>query len=342
MGGRYPTGLSRSHSVKNIRHAQMINPIRNSILRVVAYFDIFNYPVSIQEILRFADASTSTDELTGELEILCTLGCLFKFGEYYSLHDDPELIHTRLFGNERAEKLLITARKISKFLFWFPFVRAICISGSLSKHVADEKADIDYFIITETNKLWLARTFMHCWKKLSFITGHQHFFCMNYYIDESSMIIEEKNIFTATELVTLMPVCGNGAIDTFFGGNDWAFKYFPNQSAGSVAAVGKKEDPWIKKTVESLFRNKLGDRLDNYFMKLTTARWKEKEEQKKLNYRGERMGLRTNKHFSKPNPYFFQKKILQAFENRYNEWKDRWDAIEKNNLQSRFLREMIK
>jgi hypothetical protein len=320
----------------------MVNPIRNSILRVVTYFDIFSYPVSVQEILRFSDTKTSAEELTNEVQTLCSLGCLYKFGEYYCLHDNSELIRNRLFGFERAEKLLVTARKISRFLFWFPFVKAICISGSLSKHVADEKADIDYFIITEANKLWLARTIMHCWKKLSFITGHQHFFCMNYYIDECSLIIEEKNIFTATELVTLLPVCGNGAIDKFFGVNDWAYKYFPNQLPGAVDAIEKERDSRLKKVLESLFRNRLGNRLDNYFMKLTTSRWKEKEEQKKLNYRGERMGLRTDKHFSKPNPYFFQKKILQAFENRYNEWKERWEAIEKNNLQSRFLSEMIK
>jgi hypothetical protein len=320
----------------------MINPIRNSILRVVAYFDLFSYPVSIQEILRYSAIKTNMEEVKGELEILCSVGCLFKIGEFYCLHDNPDLIRNRIFGNERAEKLLTKAKKISRFLFWFPFVRAICISGSLSKNVADEKADIDYFIITEANKLWLARTFMHCWKKLSFITGHQHFFCMNYYIDESSLVIEEKNIFTATELVTLLPVCGNGALDKFFAGNEWAFKYFPNQTRKPDMNVEKDKDAWLKKLVELIFRNKLGNKLDNYFMKLTRSRWKEKEEQKRLNYRGERMGLRTDKHFSKPNPYFFQKKILQTFENRYNEWKDKWDVIEKNNLQSHFLREMIK
>ena len=319
----------------------MINPIRNSILKVVAYFDLFSYPVTIQEINRYSDTCTNSAELEAELGELCLQGCIYKLGEFYCLHDNPELVRNRIFANERAEILLTKARRISKFLYRFPFVRAVCISGSLSKHVADEKADIDYFIITAENKLWLARTFMHFWKKLSFITGHQHFFCMNYYIDEYAMVIEEKNIFTATELVTLMPICGYGALNDFFSRNDWALKYFPNHP--SVLSKPKEKDNfWIKKAIEALFKNRFGDKLDNYFMNVTATRWKEKEEHQKLSYRGKRMGLRTGKHFSKPNPVFFQKKILQAFENRYSEWKSRWEKLQKDSIQSRFLREMIK
>ena len=39
----------------------------------------------------------------------------------------------------------------------FPFVRAVGISGSLSKQYADENSDIDYFIITAANRLWIAK-----------------------------------------------------------------------------------------------------------------------------------------------------------------------------------------
>jgi hypothetical protein len=93
-------------------------------------------------------------------------------------------------------------------LYRFPFVRGIGISGSLSKNYADEDADIDFFIITSRNHLWIARTFLHGLKKLSFLVGKQDWYCMNYFIDEEALVIAEKNIFTATEVVTLKPVCG--------------------------------------------------------------------------------------------------------------------------------------
>src|SRR2546430_6574247 len=88
--------------------------------------------------------------------------------------------------------------------------------------------DIDFFIITSANRLWIARTCMHLFKKLTFLTGRQHWYCMNYYIDEEALNIEEHNIFTATELITLLPVCGNGTMQRFFQMNSWVSVYFPN------------------------------------------------------------------------------------------------------------------
>jgi hypothetical protein len=139
---------------------------------------------------------------------------------------------------------------------------------------------------------------------------------MNYYIDEEALRIEEENIFTATELITLLPVCGNGTMDRFFQLNDWTTIYFPNQ-AGIKHSHYASRSSWLKKATEWLLNNRLGNALDNYLMRLTTRRWMTKEEQQRVNVNGNRMGLRTGKHFSKPNPVYFQKKVLDALEGRY-------------------------
>jgi hypothetical protein len=85
----------------------------------------------------------------------------------------------------------------------------------LSKNFADERADIDYFVVTKANRLWIARTLMHLFKKLTFLVGKQHYFCMNYFVDEEALTIQEKNLFTAVEVATLIPVCGNGSMESF-------------------------------------------------------------------------------------------------------------------------------
>ena len=51
-------------------------------------------------------------------------------------------------------------------------------------------------------------------------------------------------------------------------------------------------------------------------MKLTTRRWKIKEVEKRLNTKGERMGLKTSKHCSKPTPIFFHDSFLKKYEKR--------------------------
>src|ERR1700719_1684938 len=127
-------------------------PLRHSILKVLAYFDLFNYPVSAEEILYFLDREVEENGLMAELEALTAEKCLFRTGNFYSLQDKPVLAELRLKGNRRAHGLLRVAARISCQLYQFPYVRGIGISGSLSKPYADEKADIDYFIITRSNR----------------------------------------------------------------------------------------------------------------------------------------------------------------------------------------------
>src|SRR5882757_10031709 len=213
-------------------------PLRSSILKVLAYFDLFNYPVSAEEILFFLDQDVQAPELDRVLEALIAGKYLFRLDRFYSLRDDPRAAERRIRGNKHAAELLVIADRVSRFLYQFPYVRGIGISGSLSKHFADENADIDYFIITRSNRLWIARSFMHLFKKWSFLTGKQHWYCMNYYVDEEALEIKERNIFTATEMITLLPASGNGGLVKFFDANDWTAHYFPHYRTRQKEAKG--------------------------------------------------------------------------------------------------------
>ena len=290
----------------------------NAILKVLSYFDIFHYPLSVEEIICFLNDKTDKYAVTATLEELLEERRIFKHDDFYSLQNDRSLIVKRKSGNERAQALLKTAIKISSFLFQFPYVRGIGISGSLSKNVANENADIDFFIITKSNRLWIARTMMHLFKKFTFLVGKQHWFCMNYFVDEQALKIQEQNVFTATEVMTLLPVCGNGTLKKFFDANEWAQIYFPNYQL-CTDSLKKAKSSVIKKFLEAVFDNKFGEKLDDYLMKKTSSRWLKKEQLQKRNIKGNLMGLRAGKHFSKPNPEFFQQKVLMLYETKLRE-----------------------
>jgi hypothetical protein len=284
-----------------------------SIIKALAYFDIFNYPLTQEEIYDFLDKPVAKEVVKATLLQLVEEKRIFSLGSFYSLQPDAALHTRRTTGNQKAETLLKTAYKVGGFLYQFPFVRGIGISGSLSKNFADQHTDIDFFIITRSNRLWIARTLMHLFKKLTFITGHQHWYCMNYYIDEEAMCIEEQNIFTATELITLIPVCGNGTMDKFYHQNNWVAEYFPHQEVSSPSILVRRSG-WVKKVMEWLLDNRLGNAIDNTLMRITARRWKKKEQLHKTNDHGVRMGLCTGKHFSRPNPAFLQKKVLDSLD----------------------------
>jgi len=295
--------------------------MQNSVVRVLAYFDMFAYPVSEEEIQFFLDQEADPALLREALQQLLLEKHVFRYDRFYSLRDDGSLAGKRIKENQRAAAMMVTARKVAAFLYRFPYVRGIGISGSLSKNVANENADIDFFIITKANRLWIARTLMHLFKKLTFLVGRQHWYCMNYYVDEEALQIEEQNVFTAMELITLIPVSGNGTMQKFFTANEWATVYYPSYAGKASASKTSAHQFWFKRLVERLFNNRMGDRLDDFLMRLTSKRWNRKEDEKRININGRRMGLRTGKHYSKPNPAFMQHTLLSLYKNKLAAWE---------------------
>jgi len=207
-------------------------------------------------------------------------------------------------------------------LIRFPYVRGIAISGSLSKNFADDDSDIDLFVITTKNRLWIARTIMHCFKKLTFLFKKEHYFCMNYYIDEQDLLIHEKNIYTATEIATLMPLHGETAFEQFFSSNGWTRDYLPNKCL-RVATAKPVKSSLFKRFAEWLFNNRLGNSIDSVLMRITVKRWLKKMQQKKRNNRGIIMAMDAGKHYAKPDPVNFQAKLIVSYQNKVSQVMER-------------------
>jgi len=247
-----------------------------------------------------------------ELKTLENDKLIFRFDEFYTLHNDHAIIQRRKKGNLLATQQMVTARKVAAMLSKFPFVKGVSVSGSLSKNFATEKTDIDFFIITAANRLWIARTCMHLYKKLTFLTGRQHWFCMNYYVDEAELEITEKNIFTATEIVTLLPMQGKSSLYDFVVSNEWTKKYFPAQHfiAGNTPEIYRG---FLRRSFEKIFNGRMGDTIDKWLMNITDRRWQNKAKRKQLNGKGGSMGMAVGRHFSKPDPKNFQDKVIEQY-----------------------------
>ena len=141
---------------------------KESILKVLVYFDFFRYPLTRKEIESFLDQHFPEEKLNESLNDLLSSGRIFQLCEFYSLRNDISLAEIRKKGNANANILTKKAKEIAKLLYKFPYVRAIGLSGSVSKNFADENSDIDYFLITKANRLWIARTLLVFFRKTPF------------------------------------------------------------------------------------------------------------------------------------------------------------------------------
>jgi len=295
-----------------------LNKLQINILKTLAYFDLFHYPLTRYEIQIFLPKKFGLSWINNELNALMLDKKIFQADEFYSLENNPDLAERRRRGNLKAVEQLIIARRTASVLYWFPFVQSIAVSGSLSKHFSEEKSDIDFFIITSTNRLWIARTFMHLLKKLSFVVNKQNWFCMNYYVDESALKIPEENIFTAMEIVTLIPMEGRNCFQKFREANAWTSEYFPLQT-NYRKDIRENRKNFFRVFLEKIFSSRLGDNTDQWLMHLTDKRWRKKTLSGKVNDHGGKIEMMVGRHFSKPNPKNFQEKVLRQYESTVND-----------------------
>lgn len=299
-----------------------MNNLRKNILSTLVYFDIFHYPLTNDEIRSFLTYEYPQSIIDETLESMTQNGIIFKLAEFYSLENDVSLIERRREGNRRATKQMKIAERAARILSRFPYVQGLAISGSLSKNFADKKTDIDFFVITTANRLWIARTFMHLFKKITFLAGRQHWFCMNYYVDENGLEIAEKNIFTAMEIVTLIPMQGVYSLQNFIDANRWTNYYFPSRNS-PYYNTPKIKNGFFRKLVEIIFNTKMGDVMDTWLMNITDKRWQKKTQQNRLNERGIQMGMLVDRHYSKPNPKNFQDKVVKRHEYKMQQLLER-------------------
>jgi hypothetical protein len=164
--------------------------------------------------------------------------------------------------------------------------------------------------------LWLSKLFFTLFIKCMSFISLEKWFCLNYVIDETNLEVQEKNIFTATEIITLIPLHGPLLFDKFFESNNWVYNFFPNNSSKKIVAA---ETTIIlpRKLIEWMLDNKQGDKADDKLMKYFEQRWNRLTRENRFLKSGFQIGtMQAEKHSCRPYPEHFQQKILDIYEEK--------------------------
>jgi len=119
--------------------------IQVNILQTLAYFDIFHYPLTNEEIRNFLSTLSGQSVIDEQLGLLVENKSIYKLNDFYSLQNNFNLAVRRKNGNAKAITEIQKAAKAARILSQFPFVEGLALSGSLSKNFADDNTDIDFF-----------------------------------------------------------------------------------------------------------------------------------------------------------------------------------------------------
>jgi len=235
--------------------------LERAILATVTYRDLFNYPVSLQEIHRYLHRYPCREEqvraaLDGTAladDFLSHDGC------YFSLKHRESLFALRKERMVHAERLWPRARVLARRLASLPFVRMVAVTGSLAVDNPGEGADIDIMLVTERGRLWSARALAKVLQALDVRFGSGEL-CANYLVSTAALELHDRGLYIAQELAQMVPVYGLDVYKSLRDANPWVADYLPN-AVGAPTSVQACEPiaPVVRTLGETFLRSPVGN-----------------------------------------------------------------------------------
>ncbi|MCS7228404.1 MAG: hypothetical protein NZ923_00035 [Candidatus Kryptonium sp.] len=294
--------------------------IQKSIIKTLTYFSIFKHPLKIDELHRYLlFQRCAIDDLKKEANELKDIGKIFEIENFYLIENDKNWILNRYHGEKLASKFWKIAQLMAHLMKRFPFVRGIFISGSLAKWNVTIHTDIDFFIITKPRRLWMTRSALIAFKKI-FLFNSKKFFCLNYFITDDHLEIEDKNIFTAIEIASIKPIFNFDLYLKFLEANSWIKNFVPNFVPAQLPNLISKRFPVSKLILEKLVEisfNKNTSSLDDFDLFLMN-KWEKIWQKRYPHLTNEERDLmfRCRPYVSKAHPNNFQNFVLTNYEEK--------------------------
>lgn len=298
---------------------QILTQTQIEIVKAVSYFDVFKYPLTIDELYENSSIRVSKETFLAELELLLDMNIVKKKDTYIlSIVSGEAEIMKRHHGNKGAHSIMPLAYKYSRKIARFPFVEGVCLSGGLSKNYYDQNSDIDFFIITKPNRLWICRTLLILRYKL-LPASKKKYWCTNYFISSNDLSIPDRNAFTSTELAYLIPTVNYSVYQKLIHGNMWYKEKFPNKPAAPNVNCLHEQKYFLKTITEALLGGAFGKWLDNRLLFYTLNHWRKRYHE--LSSEDFELQFRARKSVCKRHTKGFQNKVLKSWEDRKSEFE---------------------
>jgi hypothetical protein len=254
-----------------------------AILKTLLYSDLFDYPLRQEELYNFLiGKKISKSEFTRILNNT-KLPIAFNDG-FYFLKNRQRIVQTRQVRERISLKKLVKAEKIINKLSLIPTIKLIGISGTLAMRNCVEGDDIDIFVIAEKGFAWTTR-FLTAFMLI--IMGvyrnknsqkYQDKICLNLILDENKISFKEKDLFTAHEIVQLLPVFEKDkTYRKFLTANSWVKNILPNFEFKHESIFKKQQSDFDKLLIAILkiiFLEKILKKLQLLYMRKSITREK--------------------------------------------------------------------
>lgn len=214
--------------------------LEKAILKTLAFFDIFDYPLTLVEIYKWLYQPGSNYQIFDISQILDLRNLISKISTkngFYFLRGRDIIIQTRLERYQIAEKKFKIALRSVWFLRSIAFIEMIAVCNNVGYNNGTKESDIDFFIVVKKGRLWLSRLMITLVATLLRVRRHDKKtvdrVCLSFYIsddhlDLSDIALKPTDPYLAYWFATLAPIYNEGVYSKFIKANDWLKNYLPN------------------------------------------------------------------------------------------------------------------
>jgi hypothetical protein len=238
--------------------------LERAIVQAVAYADVFDYPLTADEIHRYLIGVPASRGMVRAVLNNGKPDVLVRRGRYFTLEGRESAVDTRRARASVAADYWRRAIRYGHVMGGLPFVRMVAVTGALAMdNVAD--GDIDYLIVTEPGRLWLCRALIVGLVRVAGLRGTV--LCPNYFLSEQVLVLHERNLFTAHEVAQMVPLTGMATYERLRALNRWTDAYLPN--AGGAPRRVAPVEPRPRRTrrlLERALRSRVCSPLERWEM----------------------------------------------------------------------------
>ncbi|MDX9778702.1 MAG: hypothetical protein RBT30_00420 [Patescibacteria group bacterium] len=221
-----------------LSNAEQLSELELAVLKTLIFFNLFSYPLTSYELWRYLDVAIDFVELKPVLLNLLSTGKIVEKQGFYFLPGQEKLLSIRQQRYHFANRKLKIAKRVTRLFRLLPSVKFVALSNLIGRHNLRDGSDIDLFIVTKKNRIWLTRLFCAGFMK---ILGQRpkpgnkkDKICLSFYVDEnhldlSSLTNGDRDYYFNFWLAGLHPLYDAGIYHhQLMQANAWLKKYLPN------------------------------------------------------------------------------------------------------------------
>ncbi len=194
-----------------------------AVKKTLLYASLFNSGIKKDDLLKnLFDIKSNEGEIGIAIQSLQCEDKILVNGDYIYLKNSRYKYYDKRklqIGRRRFSQLMNMLNKI-------PFTSAIAFSGGSANYYEEDHDDIDLFIITKPNTVFIVYFIIHL---LSLMFKARNQICVNHMIDETNLVVNSPgDFFVAHQIISLKPFKNELMISRFQNQNEWLNEFFPN------------------------------------------------------------------------------------------------------------------